>query len=115
MLLTRQGLCRAVAAIAGAHSHFPVRAAVLQVCCWPCPSSLSVLHDSITLKFHLRSFMMEYDIHTILDGLSLVATLGVIYEMRFILKNTYQADQDTVQTYYVVSQAQAQTALALPG
>lgn len=47
--------------------------------------------------------MMEYDIHTILDGLSLVATLWVIYEMRFILKNTYQADQDTVQTYYVVS------------
>ena len=45
---------------------------------------------------------MEYDIHTILDGLSLVATLWVIYEMRFILKNTYQADQDTVQTYYVV-------------
>ena len=46
--------------------------------------------------------MMEYDIHTILDGLSLVATLWVIYEMRFILKNTYQADQDTIQTYYVV-------------
>ena len=56
---------------------------------------------AIVLK-HVHSFMMEYDIHTILDGLSLVATLWVIYEMRFILKNTYQADQDTIQTYYVV-------------
>ena len=50
----------------------------------------------------LCSFMMEYDIHTILDGLTLVATLWVIYEMRFVLKNTYQADQDSIQTYYVV-------------
>ena len=46
--------------------------------------------------------MMEYDIHTVLDGLTLVATLWVIYEMRFVLKNTYQADQDSIQTYFVV-------------
>ena len=47
--------------------------------------------------------MMEYDIHTVLDLLTLVATIWVIYELRLPLKDTYQADQDTVQTYYVVS------------
>ena len=47
--------------------------------------------------------MMEYDIHTILDLLTLVATLWVIYELRMPLKDTYQAEQDTVQAYYVVS------------
>ena len=49
------------------------------------------------------SFLMEYDIHTILDGLTLVATVWVIYELRVTLKSTYQAEQDNVQAYYVVS------------
>lgn len=48
------------------------------------------------------SFLMEYDIHTILDGLTLAATAWVIYELRGPLKGTYQADQDNVQAYYVV-------------
>ena len=48
------------------------------------------------------SFMMEYDIHTILDLLTLVATCFVMYGLRVPLKDTYQADQDSVQTYYVV-------------
>ena len=47
--------------------------------------------------------MMEYAVHTILDLLTLVATLWVIYELRIPLKDTYQEDQDTVQSYYVVS------------
>ncbi|KAK9822381.1 hypothetical protein WJX81_006024 [Elliptochloris bilobata] len=47
------------------------------------------------------SFMMEYDIHTVLDLLTLVATLWVIYELRFPLADTYQKDQDTIQAYYV--------------
>ena len=46
---------------------------------------------------------MEYDIHTILDGLTLAATVWVIYELRGPLKGTYQADQDIVQTWMVVS------------
>lgn len=46
--------------------------------------------------------MMEYDIHTVLDLLTLVATLWVIYELRFPLADTYQKDQDTIQSYYVV-------------
>ena len=51
----------------------------------------------------LCSFLMEYDIHTILDGLTLAATVWVIYELRGPLKGTYQADQDIVQTWMVVS------------
>ena len=46
---------------------------------------------------------MEYDIHTVLDGLTLAATLWVIYELRGPLKSTYQAEQDNIQAYYVVS------------
>ena len=57
--------------------------------------------------------MMEYDVHTILDLLTLVATLWVIYELRFPLKETYQADQDTVQSYYVVRTIQANKVHAL--
>lgn len=49
------------------------------------------------------SFMMEYDIHTVLDFLTLGATAWVIYTLRMPLKDTYQAEQDSVQTYYVVS------------
>ena len=47
--------------------------------------------------------MMEYDIHTVLDFLTLGATAWVIYTLRMPLKDTYQAEQDSVQTYYVVS------------
>lgn len=49
------------------------------------------------------SFMMEYDIHTVLDFLTLGATLWVMYTLRMPLKDTYQAEQDSVQSYYVVS------------
>ena len=45
---------------------------------------------------------MEYDIHTVLDFLTLVATVWVIYTLRIPLKDTYQEEQDSVQTYYVV-------------
>ena len=50
----------------------------------------------------MRSFMMEYDIHTVLDFLTLLATVWVIYTLRIPLKDTYQEEQDSVQTYYVV-------------
>jgi hypothetical protein len=46
--------------------------------------------------------MMEYDIHTVLDFLTLAATAWVIYELILPLKDTYQGDQDTIQWYYVV-------------
>jgi hypothetical protein len=46
---------------------------------------------------------MEYDIHTILDTATLVATLFVIYMIRFKLRSTYMVDKDNFALYYVVS------------
>lgn len=48
------------------------------------------------------SFVMEYDIHTILDSATLVATLFVIYMIRFKLRSTYMVDKDNFALYYVV-------------
>ena len=48
------------------------------------------------------SFMMEYDVHTLLDALTLVATAWVIFMLRVTLKDTYQQTQDTIELYYVV-------------
>ena len=56
----------------------------------------------LILSCAMRSFMMEYDIHTVLDFLTLLATVWVIYTLRIPLKDTYQEEQDSVQTYYVV-------------
>lgn len=52
----------------------------------------------------LRSFMMEYDIHTVLDGLTLLATGGVIFCMLLQpdIRQTYQKDQDKLHFYIVV-------------
>jgi ER lumen protein retaining receptor len=48
--------------------------------------------------------MMEYDIHTLLDALTLVATSAVIYALLATpIKTTYQSDLDSVRWYYVVS------------
>ena len=46
--------------------------------------------------------MMEYDVHTVLDMLTLLATGWVVYTLRFKLADTYQDDQDSIKTYYVV-------------
>ncbi|GAX80905.1 hypothetical protein CEUSTIGMA_g8340.t1 [Chlamydomonas eustigma] len=50
------------------------------------------------------SFMMEYDIHTVLDGLTLLATAGVVACLIFqpAVKQTYQRDQDRLQWYFVM-------------
>ena len=40
--------------------------------------------------------------HTVLDLLTLVATAWVIYTLRVTLRDSYQNEQDTIQTYYVV-------------
>ena len=48
------------------------------------------------------SFMMEYDIHTFLDLLTLLATLLVIYMLRLPLRDSYQAAEDNIQSYVVV-------------
>lgn len=49
------------------------------------------------------SFVMEYDIHTLLDLATLVTTLWVIYMIRFNLKSSYMEDKDNFAIYYVVS------------
>ncbi|KAK4796424.1 hypothetical protein SAY86_028750 [Trapa natans] len=48
------------------------------------------------------SFVMEYDIHTLLDSTTLITTLWVIYMIRFKLKSSYMADKDNFAIYYVV-------------
>jgi|LauGreDrversion2_5_1035112.scaffolds.fasta_scaffold33735_2 hypothetical protein len=48
--------------------------------------------------------MMEYDVHTLLDGMTLLATGGVVFCMTVQpeIKQTYQRDQDKLKFYYVV-------------
>ncbi|PNW73524.1 hypothetical protein CHLRE_13g562475v5 [Chlamydomonas reinhardtii] len=49
------------------------------------------------------SFMMEYDIHTVLDALTLAATLGVVFCMTATdMKMTYQKEQDIIKFYVVL-------------
>ncbi|XP_058785462.1 uncharacterized protein LOC131660269 [Vicia villosa] len=48
------------------------------------------------------SFVMEYDIHTLLDTATLGTTLWVIYMIRFKLKSSYMDDKDNLAIYYVV-------------
>ncbi|XP_051132873.1 uncharacterized protein LOC127252644 [Andrographis paniculata] len=49
------------------------------------------------------SFVMEYDIHTLLDMATLVTTLWVIYMIRFNLKSSYMEDKDNLPLYYVAA------------
>ena len=49
------------------------------------------------------SFVMEYDIHTMLDLATLVTTLWVIYMIRFKLNSSYMDDKDNFAIHYVVS------------
>lgn len=52
------------------------------------------------------SVMMEYDIHTLLDGLTLCATLGVLAAMLWPsspVRPTYQPDLDTVRWWVVAA------------
>lgn len=49
------------------------------------------------------SFVMEFDIHTLLDSATLVTTLWVIYMIRVKLKASYMEDKDNFAIYYVVS------------
>lgn len=49
------------------------------------------------------SFIMEYDIHTLLDLATLATTLWVIFMIRFKLKSSYMEDKDNFALYYVVS------------
>ncbi|WZZ10886.1 hypothetical protein YC2023_096807 [Brassica napus] len=48
------------------------------------------------------SFVMEFDLHTLLDSATLATTLWVIYMIRFNLRPTYMEDKDNFAIYYVV-------------
>ncbi|KAJ6306337.1 hypothetical protein OIU76_001337 [Salix suchowensis] len=48
------------------------------------------------------SFVMEYDIHTLLDSATLLTTLWVIYTIRFNLRSSYMEDKDNFAIYYLV-------------
>ncbi|KAK4768433.1 hypothetical protein SAY87_003574 [Trapa incisa] len=48
------------------------------------------------------SFVMEYDIHTVLDSATLATTLWVIYMIRFRLKSSYMWGKDNFPIYLVV-------------
>mmetsp|Transcript_22695 Transcript_22695/g.49707 ORF Transcript_22695/g.49707 Transcript_22695/m.49707 type:complete len:283 (-) Transcript_22695:918-1766(-) len=61
------------------------------------------------------SFVMEYDIHTILDLFTLVATLWVEYMMRGPLKSTYNDELDTIETWHVALPCAVLAFIAHPG
>nr|WRQ20307.1 ER lumen protein-retaining receptor erd-2.2 [Citrullus colocynthis] len=48
------------------------------------------------------SFVIEYDVHTFLDLATLVATLWVIYMIRYKLKASYMGDKDNFKVLYLV-------------
>uniref|UniRef100_M4DJ06 ER lumen protein-retaining receptor n=1 Tax=Brassica campestris TaxID=3711 RepID=M4DJ06_BRACM len=48
------------------------------------------------------SFVMEFDLHTLLDSATLATTLWVIYMIRFNLRPMYMEDKDNFAIYYVV-------------
>ncbi|XP_013706399.1 ER lumen protein-retaining receptor erd-2.2 isoform X1 [Brassica napus] len=48
------------------------------------------------------SFVMEYDIHTILDLATLGTTLWVIFMIRFKLRASFMEDKDNFALYYVL-------------
>ncbi|CAH9132911.1 unnamed protein product [Cuscuta epithymum] len=70
-------------------------------------SGLSLKSQELTALFlGIRlylSFIMEADIHTMLDFVTLVSTLWVIYMIRFKLKYTYMAELDKTPISYIIA------------
>lgn len=59
--------------------------------------------------------MMEYDIHTLLDFMTLAATGWVIYMLRGPLKEGYQAELDSLNPLFVAGPCLALALAAHPG
>ena len=51
--------------------------------------------------------MMEYDVHTVLDFLTLLATGWVLFTMQTKLSKSYSADLDAAKLEYIVRSAPA--------
>lgn len=70
-------------------------------------SGLSLKSQELTAYFLAArlycSFVIEYDVHTFLDLATLVATLWVIYMIRYKLKASYMGDKDNFKVLYLVS------------
>jgi ER lumen protein retaining receptor len=70
-------------------------------------AGLSLGSQELTLIFLAMrmfcSFVMEYDVHTLLDLMSLGATGAVVYGMRGPLRATYQKEFDTMHTLVVMA------------
>lgn len=62
------------------------------------------------------SYSMEYDIHTVLDLMTLAATLWVVYLLWVPLKESYEKyrDQDIVKAWYVIVPCLALALLSHP-
>ncbi|CAO2839961.1 unnamed protein product [Amaranthus hypochondriacus] len=69
-------------------------------------SGLSLKTQELTAIFLILRistyFGLFQDVHVVLDSLILVATLWVIYMMRFKLKSTYMQELDNMPLYYVL-------------
>ena len=61
------------------------------------------------------SFIMEYDVHTLLDLLTLATTGWIIFIMMTQAKGTWQADKDTLWEVYIVRPEAASPWLVQPG
>jgi len=70
------------------------------------PAGLSLKSQELTAAFlAVRlycSLVMEKDIHTVLDLLTLIATGWVIYTIRYQLWSSYSEEMDNLPNYYVV-------------
>ncbi|KAJ8447909.1 hypothetical protein Cgig2_012044 [Carnegiea gigantea] len=82
-------------------------------------SGLSLKSQELTAIFLtarlICSVTIEADIHTILDSMTLISTLWVIYTMRFKLKSTYIKELDTMPLYYVILPCAIISAIIHPG
>lgn len=80
---------------------------------------LSLRTQELTALFLLIrlfcSFMMEYDIHTLLDALTLVATGWVIYTLYGPLRESYQREQDSLNPLFIVVPCALLALVAHPG
>ncbi|KAG0459817.1 hypothetical protein HPP92_022945 [Vanilla planifolia] len=69
-------------------------------------SGLSLKFQELTAIFLASrlycSVIIEKDIHTVLDLLTFLSTLWVIYEMRFKLNSSYTKELDSMPRYYLL-------------
>lgn len=74
---------------------------------WCFVSGLSLKSQELTAIFLgarlYCSYVMEYDVHTLLDLATLTTTIWVIYMMRINLNSSYMLEKDNVSVLYVVS------------